>query len=580
MSTGMPANRPRRELITVNLPQGFDPARHEEALTRLISETHGAGWEIENLNLALSTATASRMVEISEVIDHGDDADEIQIKLSRNTKPGDGEKTAVKLESQHDGYYLTEFEPYLGYATLQKMAPNTVRARGAAAVALGVKPWEVQIKPRRDGGFTLGLPKTYVPSKHDDKLQEVAESVIGKLGWYVKTNAHALTADIVPSDPPTFPKAIKYPLSQIQRLNNTERLLLATSLGKTGDEPGDPLYLDFEASPHTQLNGTTGSGKTVTINSIIAGALAAGYELCLIDVEHKSVDFVWARDFVRPGFWGCDSLAASATVATLVYEEGQRRAQVLKRHNVTKIQELPAAIRPKPILVVMDELSGLFQPDDIPKGVPKDHPFVVSAMQANATRAILMGATLKLAAEMRFVGIRLLLSTQVANATTGIPPKLRSLLSNKLLQGVNPTKATRQQVFNDPTMVPEVPSNIRADASVSKGVGVLEMEGADPVVYKSFYASTQEYRAALEQLRVPTTNTPAPSAADIARIAMPEEGGDAGEPASRMRPEYGGFGRDEKQQRRSDGLSGAAAAAHDLRVQAAGGRSTVPEDFS
>lgn len=577
--TGMPANRPRRELIDVKLPAGFDPSRHEQALTKLIEKTHGPGWEIENLNLARSTATASRMVEINEVIEQEHDEDEIQLKLSKNTRPSDGEKTAVKLESQHEGYFLTEFEPFLGYAVLTRLAPNTVRARGALSVALGVKPWEVAVKPRKGGGFTVGLPKSYVPSKHDDKLQEVAESVIGKMGWYVKTNAHALSAEIIPSDPPTFPAAFKYPLSQITRLNNDEKLLLATSLGKTGDEPGETIFLDFEASPHTQLNGTTGSGKTVTINSIIAGALAAGYELALLDVPHKAVDFAAFRPYVRAGFWGCDSLEASATVATLVYEEGQRRAKVLATHGVTKIQELPASIRPKPILVVMDELSGLFQPDDIPKGVPKDHPFVVSAMQANATRAILMGATLKLAAEMRFVGIRLLLSTQVANATTGIPPKLRSLLSNKLLQGVNPTKAQRGQVFNDPTQVPEVPSNVRGDSKVSKGVGVLEMEGQEPVVYKSFYASTAEYVEVLKKLGVPTTLNPSPSAADIARIAQPEDGGGSDEPASRMRPEYGGFGRDEKKPQRR-GLSGAAAAAHDLRVQAGGQKDSLDEDFS
>ncbi|MBF4616407.1 hypothetical protein [Curtobacterium sp. VKM Ac-1376] len=205
----------------------------------------------------------------------------------------------------------------------------------------------------------------------------------------------------------------------------------------------------------------------------------------------------------------------------------------------------------------------------------------MSAMQANAARAILMGAALKLAAEMRFVGIRLLLSTQVANATTGILPKLRSLPSNKLLQGVNPTKAQRGQAFNDPTMVPEVPSNVRGDSKASKGVGVLEMEGQEPVVYKSFYASPQEYREMLDKLGVPTTLTPAPSGADIARIAQPEEGSsEPGEPGSRMRPEYGGFGRDEKPQRRGDGLSGAAAAAHDLRAQAGGARTAVAEDFS
>ena len=565
-------SRPQRQLIDVKLPPGFDPARHEKSLITLITDDHGPGWEIENINLDRGTATASRMVEINEVSKDERSGDTIEVRLTRNTKPSDGDKMAAKLESQHEGYYLTEFEPFLGFAIMTRMDSDTVRARGASAVALGVKPWDVQIKNRDGGGYVLQLPRSYVPSKHESKLQEVAESVVGREGWYVVANAQALTAEIIPSDPPTFPAAIPYPLRSIAKVNDDERLLLATSLPKNGDEPGTPLYLDFDASPHSQLNGTTGSGKTVTINSLIAGALAAKYELAVIDVPHKAVDFAWMRDFVRPGFWGCDSIEEAATVATLVYEEGQRRAKLLATHGVTKLAELPASIRPRPIFVIMDELSGLFQMDDIPRGIPKDHPLVVSAIDQNATRAILIGITLKLAAEMRFVGIRLLLSTQVANQTTGIPPKLRNLLSNKLLQGVNPTEATRKQVFNDPSLVPKVPGNIRADSTISKGVGVLEMEGADPVVYKGFYASTKDYRAMLESLGTPTTVSPKPSATDVARIVQPITDSDGDEPPSPMAPEHGGFGRNERYTPRQDGLSGAAAAAHDLHTAEAQAR--------
>ena len=564
------ATRPRRELISVKLPKDFNPAIHERALLKLIVETHGAGFEIENINPALGTATASRMVEINEVAEVSQDSDTIEVRLTRSTKPGDGDKFAAKLESQHDGFYLTEFEPFLGYAMMTRLTPEAARARGAIAVALGTKPWDVQIKSRPDGGYSLKLPRSFVVSKHEAKLDEVAVTVIGREGWYVKVDAAKLTAEIIPADPPTFPSVIPYPMKQIRTINTTSRLLLAQSLGKNADEPGEPVFIDFDSSPHTQLNGTTNSGKSVTINSLIAGALAAGYLIGVINVPHKAVDFNWVRPWVAPGFWGVDSLAASATVASLVYEEGQRRAKLLAQHGATKIAELPRALQPPPIFLVMDELSGLFQPDDVPKGVPKDHPLVIRANEENAKRAVLIGTTLRLAAEMRFVGIRLLLSTQVANATTGIPPKLRSLLSNKLLQGTNPTDATRRQVFNDASAVPLVPGNIRNDKAAAKGVGVLEMEGAEPAIYKGFYASTNDYRQVFEALNLPTTLDPSPSAADIARITQAMDDGD--EPASRMRDEVGGFGRQESYVERADGLKGAAAAGHDLKVAEAAAR--------
>ncbi|GAA4054291.1 hypothetical protein GCM10023063_48600 [Arthrobacter methylotrophus] len=115
---------------------------------------------------------------------------------------------AVKLADQHgDGWEMTKFEPFLGKAVLTQLSPETARCRGAAALALGVKPWEVQVKPRRDGGFDLELPRTYMPSKHDSKLEEVATSVVGRDGWYVKVNAQKLTASIIPSAPRRSRKA-------------------------------------------------------------------------------------------------------------------------------------------------------------------------------------------------------------------------------------------------------------------------------------------------------------------------------------------------------------------------------------
>ena len=39
----------------------------------------------------------------------------------------------------------------------------------------------------------------------------------------------------------------------------------------------------------------------------IAGSLAAGAELAILDLPSKSVDFLWCKPFVRPGGWGCDS---------------------------------------------------------------------------------------------------------------------------------------------------------------------------------------------------------------------------------------------------------------------------------
>lgn len=784
------------ERITVNLPQGFDPGKHLAALERRIADTHGEGFEVTSINVKTRVASATRQATITEVSANSEDS--FEVRLPKNVKPSDGERVATRLSDEYVGCEMTRFEPFLGKATLTKSSPEVSRARGALAVALGVKPWEVQVVPRPDGGFELELPNSYVPSKHDEKLDEVAIAVVGRPGWYVRTNPQQLRATIIPSDPPTFPPAIAYPFENIKKTPR-DQLLIGMGLAEPGQK-NQPLILDFETGPHTQISGTSGSGKSVLLNTMITGVLAGGSELVIIDLPHKaqplttripvpisdrfkdgwamigdlvvgdeaysrdgsitpvtglapiehdadvyevefsdgqvikadgghlwpvqtfndrqklsqsykdarnkqrsatrtriaertgplkrlaieaattrrkaniaglaeligtgtayvsqivrragtpsieapteagvqrlysvdeflttyidilerdltdakstpgyrlittkdisenlhatkrgqhnysvplaapvggpdldlpiapyilgtwlgdgstnsvdgnsslfqseglvgnkhvpaiylraskvqramllqglldstggeasaftassellaegvlelarslgfaatvnhqtftvelnaqstqrfivdvrqvatepvrcitvghpehlfltegfvpthnSVDFFWCKDFVRDGGWGCASLAHQVTTLALVYEEGQRRAKVLADAGATKWTELPKAEQFKPIFVLIDEVTGLIQMDDKPQGVPKDHPMMQEVLQSNLLRATLLSHMKKIAAEMRFVGIRMVLSSQVSSVNTGIPTALRMNLINK-----------------------------------------------------------------------------------------------------------------------------------------------------
>lgn len=519
------------ERLSVRLPPGFNPARHQKALLAKVAEKYGDGFEIDNIDLATGTATVSRQVTITEVV-QDKNADSFEVKLARGTKPSDGEKVAIKLADQYDGYEMTTFEPFLGKATLTRLTVASARCRGACAVALGVKPWEVQVADRRDGGFDLELPRTYVPSKHDAKLEEVATGVVGREGWYVKTDPAKLTASIIPSDPPTFPGEIPYPVSSL-RTAPRDKVRLGHKLGAAGDTTAHDLWLDFEAAPHTQISGTSGSGKSVALNALITGALAGGSELVIIDLPHKAVDFFWVKDYVRDAGWGCDSLRSAVASIALVYAEGERRAKQLAAARVTKWTELPENQQFKPILVLVDEVTGLIQLDDVPKGISKDHPLVLEAMEANLLRQTLLSYMKKIAAEMRFVGIRLVLSSQVSSVNTGIPTALRMNLANKFLLGSNPTPNNRKLALSDPTSVPLVPDNVRRDDKASRGVGVGELEAQAPAVFKSYYASTADLRAALDKLDLPTTRQPSPTAQQIAlHTPSLDDGSDAPPPAS------------------------------------------------
>lgn len=553
------------ERLSIDLPKGFDPNKHTRALVRIVAEKHGDGWEIDSIDPVRGTATVSRMAEVTEVTEAA--ADSFMVRLARGTKPADGEKVAAKMESQHPGYYMTQFEPFLGQATLTKLDDRSVRARGALAVALGVKPWEVQVFPTADGGFDVTLPKTYVPSKHDDKLNEVAETVIGNEGWFVATNPAELTAHVTPADPPTFPEAIPYPFGRKDG-GGIWQIPFGRALGREGKD-GPAVVLDFDGTPGALVSGVAGGGKSVTLNSIIAGALERGYELCIGDVPHKAVDFTWCKPFCRPGGFGCASPEATLTMLRMVYEEGQRRAKLLAEYDVQKIQELPAEVRPKPILVVLDEVTGMFALEEVPKGIPKTHPLVQEALQKNLVVQLIKKYVAKIPAELRFVGIRIIVSTQMAQANTGISVPLKTNLANRMLLGANPNESARGHALLDPRSAPYVPENVKADEKASKGVGVAELEGQAPVVFKSYLASTREYQEYLLQIGVPTTDQPEPTAQQIARYtpSLDDDGVDE-RPVSRLDSE-GGWGAPDGRDVPAPRLRGAAAAAHQLAVEEA-----------
>ncbi|MHB1844452.1 MAG: FtsK/SpoIIIE domain-containing protein [Deltaproteobacteria bacterium] len=541
------------ERITIRLPKGFDPSKHLAALEKLVADRHGDGFEIDSIDPAAGVAYATRLVAVTEVAASEQTRDRFEVRLPRSTKVSDGERIAAKLEDQHDGMYLVEFEPYLGKAVLARLTPAEQRCRGAVAAALGVRPWDVQVAARPDGGFDVKLVRSYVPSKHDDKLFEVATAVVGAEGWYVEADPKALTASFIPGDLPTFPAKIEYPFDQpvprVDRHTTDWALIpIGRSLGANGND-GPEVCVDLLQVPHLLGSGVSGAGKSNVANAFIYGALARGFELVVIDLPAKSVDYRWCKRYVRPSGWGCDSLASNLTAMRIAYEEGERRSKLLARHDVVKWTDLPSEVAIRPILVIVDEVTGLFALDDVPRGIPKDNPLVLEATQSNLLRMTLRSFIARTAAEMRFVGIHVAAWTQVAQQATGLPPAIRLNLGNRLLLGVNPSEGNRKLALNDPSSVPNVPLHIRNDKLAGRGVGVAELEGQEPRVVKSYFGTTEQYVAWLDRLGVPTTDQPAPTPAEIARHTPSIEAADGGgadanagragdrSPSGKLRPE-------------------------------------------
>lgn len=709
------------ERVTVKLPTGFNPAKHQRALMKLITDKYGEGFELDSIDPAAGTASVSRQVAITEVTQSTDDS--FEVRLARGTKPADGEKVEAKLMDSNPGYYMSRFEPFLGKATLTRLTDDEARCRGAVAVALGVKPWDVGVSARSDGGFDLRLPKTYVGSKHDTKLDEVATDVVGRDGWYVKVNAQQLTASLIPADPPTFPKAISFPMEKLGKgdamstpfgwqlpgpgettspvaaidwrasgsalvsglagggkaqpldtpipvpvsekfptgwavmgdlavgdlvWSRDEHPVAVTSLSEihTGevyevslrdgrtveadaahlwviDSPGDldvtdEIWafdsglaelsydhvgdaaqvsliaalsgwtftavrdrLDEAGAPYETIDGArwyaldealalmarpgrrivttlgllagdrlppvdgqesvissvtrvgmkqvrcisvdhpehiylTGdkipTHNTVTITAILADRIANGAHLVVLDTADKSIDYLAFKDMCGvegvdgnfiPG-WGCDTLGDTVAVLAMLCEEGKRRAKMLARLGINNWLDLPPDKAFKPIFIIADEYEALVTRVPEPKALPKDHPIRVEAIEENMAHDLISHYTNRIVKEFRFVGLNPLISTQVSNASTGLPPSLKGKMGHFVLCGSTPSEAARKQSFPDASGVPTVPENVASGGAVARGTGSAKIEGGGAFVFKSYFAPVNDYREALLKAGVPT----------------------------------------------------------------------------
>ena len=160
------------------------------------------------------------------------------------------------------------------------------------------------------------------------------------------------------------------------------------------DTSGKPLIADLTQMPHLLIAGTTGSGKTVCVNSIIAGLLfhSTPDRLKFVMVDPKRVELAVYNTIphmLAPVV--TDSKKAAATLLWVV-SEMENRYRLFATRGVRNIQGFNSQSDEKLpyIVVVIDELADLMM-------IAQDK---------------VEGAITRLAQLSRAVGIHLLLATQ------------------------------------------------------------------------------------------------------------------------------------------------------------------------
>jgi S-DNA-T family DNA segregation ATPase FtsK/SpoIIIE len=218
------------------------------------------------------------------------------------------------------------------------------------------------------------------------------------------------------------PNSTKEKVRLKELMGNTERyskMRLPLFLGK--DAGGQPLIEDLTKMPHMLIAGTTGSGKSVCMNTIIMGFLYTKKpsELKLVLVDPKMVEMSQFKDIPHLMCPVVTEMGKAAAILEWACQKMDERYALLSEagcRDIVSYNELPWE--------EMKERLGV-TPEEEHK-VPRKLPYMVFIIDELAdlmmTAKEVESHIIRIAQKARAVGIHLILATQrpQANVVTGL----------------------------------------------------------------------------------------------------------------------------------------------------------------
>jgi S-DNA-T family DNA segregation ATPase FtsK/SpoIIIE len=209
-------------------------------------------------------------------------------------------------------------------------------------------------------------------------------------------------------------------------------------LGK--DASGEPLITDLAAMPHCLIAGTSGSGKSVCINTIIMSMmyLQRPDTVKLILVDPKVVEMAPFKDIPHLMCPVINDAAKATSVLEWACEKMDERYDFLAEAGVRNIKGYNS--------LTQEELIERFKPDtpEEEAKIPKKLPYIVIIIDELADLMMTSGKEVesyivRIAQKARAVGIHLILATQRPQATvvTGLiksnmPSKVAFRVASKM----------------------------------------------------------------------------------------------------------------------------------------------------
>ncbi|MDP1661401.1 MAG: DNA translocase FtsK 4TM domain-containing protein [Phycisphaerales bacterium] len=209
-------------------------------------------------------------------------------------------------------------------------------------------------------------------------------------------------------------------------------------LGK--DASGEPLIVDLTKMPHMLIAGTTGSGKSVCMNSILMSFMYTKKpnELKLVLVDPKMVELSQFKDIPHLMCPVVTEMSKAAAILEWAVRKMDERYELLAEAGCTNVAAYNS--------LSFDELKERFNCKDDAEAakIPKKLPYMVFVIDELAdlmmTNKEVETSIIRMAQKARAVGMHLILATQrpQANVVTGlIKSNMPSRIAFKVASGMD-----------------------------------------------------------------------------------------------------------------------------------------------
>jgi len=251
-------------------------------------------------------------------------------------------------------------------------------------------------------------------------------SAISALSNDIQRSLKAETVRIVAPIPGKSTVGIEVPNAEKEKVRLKELMQLAPDgaardgipifLGK--DASGEPLIADLTKMPHCLIAGTTGSGKSVCINTIIMSImyLQRPDMVKLILVDPKVVEMAPFKDIPHLMCPVINETGRATSVLDWACEKMDERYEILAEAGVRSLKDYNK--------LTLDELKERFEPsnEEEEAKIPKKLPYIVIIIDELADLMMTSGKEVesfivRIAQKARAVGIHLVLATQRPQAT-------------------------------------------------------------------------------------------------------------------------------------------------------------------